>query len=494
MSEAHDPQKRPQDEASPPPGTDPRGQPEAAEKLATGAEPAVVTEAAPVLEEYDLSQLLELYDEYGIDSIDADRLSRTTPHTVGRFLERLDVDERRALLRKLDIERAADILAEMDSEDAAEVLQAMRHGRAAQVLEYLDPDDSADIIADMETADQDRLLGQITPKTAATVRDLISYPPDTAGGIMTPHVAKIPEGLTVIQAVRHLQRLNGEFEHIYYVYVVDDANKLLGTVSMRDLVMARPDETIHDIMRRDLRGVIQVTADQEDVAREMARQNLHALPVVDADGRLVGMVTDDDVIDVINQEATEDFHKLHGAGADESLEDPITDSVRRRSPWLLINMVSAFVAGAVISMFENEISQLAILVAFMPIVASLGGNAGGQTLAIVIRSLALGKLEGYNGRKVCTREAMKAMGSSLLIGTLAAILATLYTGRALIGGVILISMMVSMTYAGLAGAFIPLGLRRMKLDPAQSSQMFLTASTDIVSFAVFLGLSSWILL
>lgn len=465
----------------------------AGEGSATAA--ADTSAAAPASRaEYDLEELIRLYDEHGLDSIDSDRLARTTPYTVGRFLGRLEVDERRSLLRKMRIEDAADILAEMDSDDAAEVLQAMRHGRAAQVLEYLDPDDSADIIADMETADQDRLLGQITPETAAIVRDLISYPPDTAGGIMTPHVAKIPMGLTVLQAVRHLQRLNNEFEHIYYVYVVDEDDKLLGTVSMRDLVMARPEEKIKDIMRHDLRGVIPVDTDQEVVAREMAKQNLHALPVVDADGRLVGMVTDDDVIDVINQEATEDFHKLHGAGADETLEDPIGESVRRRSPWLMINMVSAFMAGAVISLFEKEIGELTILAAFMPIVASLGGNAGGQTLAIVIRSMALGRLEGSSSRHVCRREAMKAMGSSLVIGLLAAVVASLYTGRMLIGCVILVSMMISMTYAGLAGAFIPLGLRRLKLDPAQSSQMFLTASTDIVSFGVFLGLSSWVLL
>lgn len=477
MSQMHDPHNRQQD-----------GQ------LPSQGDLSTQLPSVKGLVEYELPELLELYEEYGINSIDADRLTHTTPHTVGRFLERLDVNERRALLRKLHIERAADILAEMDSEDAAEVLQAMRQGRAAQVLEYLDPDDSADIVGDMEEVHQDRLLGQMTAKSAATVRDLISYPPDTAGGIMNPQVAKIPEGLTVMQAVRYLQRLNDEFEHIYYVYVVDDESRLLGTVSMRDLVMARPNARIHDIMQRNLRGVIRVTDDQEDVAREMARQNLHALPVVDADDCLVGMVTDDDVIDVINQEATEDFHKLHGAGADETIDDPIRSSVRRRSPWLLINMVSAFIAGWVISMFEGEISRLAILVAFMPIVASVGGNAGGQTLAIVIRSLALGRLEGYRSRVVCTREALKAFGNSVLIGALAAILATFYTGRAMIGGVIFISMMVSMTYAGLAGALIPLGLRRLNLDPAQSSQMFLTASTDIVSFGVFLSLSSWVLL
>lgn len=465
------------------------------EPPATAKAPGGDAAAEPsALREYDLQELIDSYDAHGLEQIDADRLVRTTPYTVGRFLGRLSVDERRALLRRMHIENAADILAEMDSEDAAEVLQAMRYGRAAQVLEYLDPDDSADIIADMETADQDRILGQATPQTAATVRDLISYPPDTAGGIMTPQMAKIPQGLTVLQTVRYLQRLNSQLEHIYYVYVVDADNRLLGTVSMRDLVMARPDELIQDIMKTELRGIIPVDTDQEEVAREMAKLNLHALPVVDAEGRLVGIVTDDDVIDVINQEATEDFHKLHGAGADETLNDPISLSVRRRSPWLMINMVSAFVAGAVISMFESEISQLAILVAFMPIVASLGGNAGGQTLAVVIRSMALGSLEGAQSSHVCMREGAKALGNSLVIGILAAALATLYTGRVLIGGVILISMITSMTYAGLAGAFIPLGLKRFNLDPAQSSQMFLTASTDIISFGVFLGLSSWILL
>lgn len=451
-------------------------------------------ESPRAADEYDLDELIQFADTDALGAIDREKLARTSPYTVGKFLERLRVDERREVLRGLDIEGAAEVLSEMDSEDAAEVIEAMREPRAVQVIEALDPDDSADIVGDMETADQDRLLRGVDPETAETVRTLISFPEDSAGGIMTTDVATVSKEMTVREAVDHLHTLNDEFEHIYYVYVIDDDGHLLGTVSMRDLVMAKTADIIGDIMQTELRGVINVMMDQEHVALEMAEHNFHALPVVDDENRLLGIVTDDDIIDIIQQEATEDFQKALGAGGDEALDDPIPVSVRRRSPWLLVNLVSAFMAGAVISLFEEQISHLTILAVCMPIVASLGGNAGGQTLAIVIRTLALGGLEDQDARKVLVREAVKAGLNGLMIGFLAALAVGAFTGHWDVSAVIFAAMVLSMTYAGLAGALIPITLRRLKLDPAQSSQMFLTASTDIVGFAIFLGLGSWVLL
>jgi len=444
--------------------------------------------------EYSLDELIDFEAATALDALDKEKLARTSPHTIGKFLERLEVDDRRVVLRLLDIEDIALVLSEMDHEDAAEVIERMRPNRATQVIEALDPDDSADIFGGMEEADQDRLLQSVNPATAHTVRTLISFPEDSAGGIMTTDVATVAKDMTVRQAVDHLQTLHEEIEHIYYVYVIDDDGHLLGTVSMRDLVMAKAGDKIEDIMKTELRGVINVMMDQEEVALEMAKHNFHALPVVDDEHRLMGIVTDDDIIDVINQEATEDFQKALGAGGDESINDPIPESVRRRSPWLLVNLVSAFMAGGVISMFEEQISHLTILAVCMPIVASLGGNAGGQTLAIVIRTLALGGLGDKDTRTVLIREAVKSCLSGILIGVLAGIAVGVFTQHWAVSGVILAAMIISMTYAGLAGALIPITLRRFKLDPAQSSQMFLTASTDIVGFAVFLGLGSWFLL
>ncbi|GHC11692.1 magnesium transporter [Cerasicoccus arenae] len=445
-------------------------------------------------DEYSLDDLLQFAESNALNALDKSKIARTSPYTVGKFLTRLPVDDRRVVLRLLNIEGVAEVLSEMDSEDAAEVIEAMRQARAVKVLEALDPDDSADIVGDMEEANQHRLLNDVNPERAETVRTLISYPEDSAGGIMTTDVATVPKEFTVRQTVDHLHTLHDEFEHIYYVYVIDKNGHLLGTVSMRDLVMAKTNDIIGDIMHTELRGVLNVLTDQEDVTLVMAQHNFHALPVVDDDNRLLGMITDDDVIDIIQQEATEDFQKAMGAGGDESLNDPIAESVRRRSPWLLVNLLSAFMAGGVISLFEEQISHLTILAVCMPIVASLGGNAGGQTLAIVIRTLALGDFEDQDARRVLIREATKACLSGIIVGLIAALAVGILGHHWDVSAVIFVAMIISMSYAGLAGALIPITLRKLKLDPAQSSQMFLTASTDIVGFAVFLGLGSWVLL
>jgi len=454
----------------------------------------IFPESPLAADEYSLDDLIDFAEATALNAIDKAKLSRTSPYTIGKFLERIEVDDRRVVLRLLDIEDIASVLAEMDHDDAAEIIERMRPNRATQVIEALDPDDSADIFGGMEEADQNRLLKDVDPGTARTLRTLISFPEDSAGGIMTTDVATVAKDMTVREAVDHLHTLHEEIEHIYYVYVIDDDGHLLGTVSMRDLVMAKSQDKIADIMKTELRGVVNVLMDQEQVALEMAQHNFHALPVVDDQHRLLGIVTDDDIIDVINQEATEDFQKAMGAGGDESITDPIPTSVRRRSPWLIVNLASAFMAGGVISMFEEQISHLTILAVCMPIVASLGGNAGGQTLAIVIRTLALGGLGDKDTRTVLIREAIKSCLSGIMIGVIAALAVGVFTGRWDVSGVILAAMIISMTYAGLAGALIPITLRKLKLDPAQSSQMFLTASTDIVGFAVFLGLGSWLLL
>ncbi len=451
-------------------------------------------ENPPETDRFSVEELVRFAESHELNTLDPEKLARSSPHTVAKFLERLTVEDRRVVLRLLDTEDTADVLSEMDSDEAAAVIRRMREGRVSRVIEALDPDDSADIVGDLEKTDQTRLLDGIDPHTAQTVRTLISYPEDSAGGIMTTDVAKVSKEMTVREAADHLQTLHKKFEDILYVYVVDEGGKLLGTVSMRDLVISDSGDRIGDVMNPELHGVIPVSMDQEQVALEMAKHNLHALPVVDDQNRLLGIVTDDDIIDVINQEATEDFQKALGAGGDEAIDDPIFSSVRRRSPWLLVNLFSAFLAGGVISLFEEQISHLTILAVCMPIVASLGGNAGGQTLAIVIRTLALGGMENRDSRQVLVREAYKAALNGLLIGTVSAVAVGFFTSRVDVALIILAAMILSMTYAGLAGALIPVTLRKLKLDPAQSSQMFLTASTDIVGFAVFLGLGSWFLL
>ncbi len=459
-----------------------------AESTNSTANPANETDA------YTLDELRQLYADQGLERLDTARLQATSPYTVGSFLSRLDVDDRRVVLRRITLEHATDILSEMDADDAADVVEAMREPRAIQILEELDPDDTADIIGEMEDADRERLLGKVDDETEATVRGLIAYEPDSAGGIMTPEIATARPGMTVIQAVRYLQKLNDEYEHIFYVYVVDKDHRLLGVVSMRDLVMHAPLDYLSDIMTTDIKGVCSVDMDQEDVARLMAELNLNALPVVDADKRLVGMITHDDILDIVQSEATEDIQKMVGAGGDEAVDDPISLSIKRRSPWLVVNLFTALIAGGVVYAFEKQISQLTILAVCMPIVANLGGNTGAQTLAIIIRSLAMGNIQSGEDRRVCMRECIKGLLNGLLIGLLSATIVGLFSSSIMTALVVFIAMMLSMTYAGMAGALIPIVLNKVGFDPAQSSSIFLTASTDIVGFAIFLGLGSWLLL
>lgn len=439
---------------------------------------------------YEADELLALSEAGELEAAEAERVAETPPYILAEALDRLEVDEVRVLLRKLPLDRAAEAVAEMDNEAAAELVSAMREARAIRLLEELDADDRADIFGEMAAAGRERLLHRFDAETAAQIRELIAYAPESAGGIMNPDVATVRPHLTVKEAIKEIRKLGDEIEYIPYVYVTDDTERLLGVVSMRELVFATPKQLISEIMTTELAGVCEVDLDQEEVARRMAAVNLHSLPVIDGQRRLLGIVTHDDIIDVIRQEATEDVQKMVGAGGDEQLHDPVFGSVRRRFPWLVVNLVTAALAGLVVSVFEDQIAAMTILAVCMPIVANLGGNAGAQTLAVVIRSLALHDLHLGDARAVLWREGLKGTLNGVLVGVLAAIAIGIYAGSAGVAVVMLAAMVLSMAYAGAAGAVIPILLRKYGQDPAQSSSIFVTATTDIFGFAVFLGMAS----
>ena len=246
-------------------------------------------------------------------------------------------------------------------------------------------------------------------------------------------------------------------------------------------------------MITDLKGVCHINTDQEAVSLLMAELNFHSLPVVNDEQQLVGIVTHDDILDVMHEEATEDLQKMVGAGGDETVHDALLESVRGRSPWLLMNLFTAFFAGGVILLFQERIAEITLLAAFLPVIASLGGNTGAQTLAIIIRRLALGDVTARDTRWICIKEGTKGMVSGILIGLVAAIVAGSFSQNWAIAEVVFLAMLLTMSFASIAGAFIPLLLIKLKLDPAQSSSIFLTASTDLVGFAIFLSLGNWML-
>ncbi len=452
-----------------------------------------MTAPAISIEPYLYDELEDLAHER-IEEIDTERLAATPAATIAMVVNDLPIDECRKLLRLLSIDQASDILSEMRQDLSAEVIAAMREWRAVKIIENLDPDDAADLFHELEDDVRDRLFEKIEPKALKEVQQLLEYDPETAGGVMTTEVMTVRPDMTVDEAIIEIRRLSEEIESVYYIYVVDQNQTLIGVVSMRQLLIAKPGTHVRDIMVSEIFGICAVDDDREKVAHELMAHNLIALPVVDADHRLLGIVTHDDVMDIIRDEATEDFQKLVGAGSDESINDPIASSMLQRAPWLVVNLMTAAVGATIISIFEPTIEALPLLAVFMPAVASLGGNTGSQTLAVTIRSIALGTIRAEDTLRVCLRESFKGLLNGLIVGLVAASVVYLVTGIITISITIYLAMIMTMIFAGFSGSFIPLTLKRLNLDPAQSSTIFLTAVTDVSAFFIFLKLGTMLVI
>ncbi|MEM7671884.1 MAG: magnesium transporter [Verrucomicrobiota bacterium] len=450
------------------------------------------------LSELDDAWVSDTFADFDFDqasAINAEVLEGIPGFAIARLIGRFENDERRAILRRVSEEKAVEILEELDAVFTAEVLSEMREPRAVRILGDFDPDDAADILEELEDEDRARLLDKLEPKDAQEFQYLLNYDSKSAGGLMTTSIAKVTESDSVDAAIKELRRQREELETIYYLYVVDDQGKLLGVVSMREMLLAPVGSHIHDIMNTSLFGVCYPDDDREIVARRMSEHNLLAVPVVDRDSEvLLGIVTHDDVIDVVQELATEDLQILVGAGGDEGIHDKISYSLQKRSPWLLVNLLTACGAAAIVFLFQDEIQQLTLLAVFMPVVASLAGNTGSQTLAVAIRSLAVDEVRSKDSLEICLREASKGLLNGLAIGAVAAILAWFVSGELPIAWVVFLAMVLSLSVSGFSGALIPLTLKRFNQDPAQSASIFLTAVSDIAGFFIFLKLGTWLLL
>ncbi len=395
----------------------------------------------------------------------------------------------------LDPETAGNILAEMDATLAASVVADMEAPEASMVLSAMDPDDRVDILDHLPQDLHDQLLLELSPEDAAEVRSLEQYEPDTAGGIMTTEVTALEENLTVEQAIAELRRISEELEQMFYVYVIDRRRHLVGVLSMRDLILARPERRLNEIMRGNVASV-PATMDQEEVARIMRRYGYLAMPVVDARNRLLGLITVDDVVEVLEEEATEDVQKMFGAGAEERLTSPWHFSFRKRVWWLVVNLGTAFLAAGVVGMFEGTITRLAILAAYMPIVAGMGGNASAQAMSVSIRGISLGKVDRKLLQHVIHREFMVGLLTGIVIGIITAFIAFFFhndemsRGQTIALGVVVgVALIVNHTLACVSGASIPFIMKRLGFDPAQSATIFATTVTDVAGFFTLLGLA-----
>ena len=425
------------------------------------------------------------------------------PREVASRIEEIPAADGAAVLQNLSTEQAADvaeyldpetagrILSEMDPVLAASVVTDMDPPEASMVLAAMDPDDRVDVLEYVPEKVHDAIVGEMDAEEAQEVRDLEQYPPDTAGGIMTTQVTSLYEGLTVEEAIAELRRLSAELEQMYYVYVVDRRRHLVGVLSMRDLILSRPGRRLSQIMRPDVASV-PATMDQEQVARMMQKYGFLAIPVVDARNRLLGIITVDDVVDVLQEEATEDVHKMFGAGAEERLTSPWFFSYRKRVVWLLVNLATAFMAASVVGMFSETIEQMVILAMYMPVIAGMGGNASAQAMAVAVRGIALGQVDRSLLRQVLYRQFLVGLFTGVTVG-----LVTFFVARMVhhdypweLALVVALAMVFNMAVACLSGAAIPFVMKSLGFDPAQSATIFATTLTDIGGFFSLLGLAT----
>lgn len=418
-------------------------------------------------------------------------LNRLHPSDIAAILgdlsEQLCRDTFKTLHRR-DLTLASEALSELGPERSAVILSEMSSQEISTILQELDPDDAADFVADLPDALQEEILGAMREKEASEVEDLLQYPEQTAGRIMSPKVFSLNEETTVEKAILQLQDA-GDLEMVFYIYVVDDHSNLVGVLSLRQLLLKRPETPLNDIMETD---VIRVTTDtdQEDVSQLVASYNILAIPVVDAQNKLVGVITVDDVIDVIKEEATEDMYRLAGLDVEEHIFTPPRTSIKKRVPWLILNLVTAFLAALVVAQFEGTIAQFAILAVFMPIVPLLAGNAGNQTLTVMVRGIALGELSWANSRKALLKEIVVGVTNGIVIGALVGLVAFLWKGDPIIGAVLSLAMLGTLLVAAVTGTLVPLFLRWLKVDPALASSVFVTTATDVTGFVLFLGLGA----
>jgi magnesium transporter len=411
------------------------------------------------------------------------------------LIEALDEKQRVDLVHFLPAELAADALSEMeDVEKPAELLMQLQPDRIAEIVEEMADDDAADILGELEPAMQARVLSAVSVPEAADIEELLAYPEDSAGGIMTHDVLAVSSELTAMGAIREVRRQAQEDVDFYTIFVVDADGRLVGVVSLQDLVISDPDRPIAEITEPPP-AVVPVDVDQEDVGRTISRYNLASIGVVDARGRLVGRITFDDVIDVIEMETTEDIFRFAAVSDEEEVRGSTADAVRSRLPWLLVNLLTASLGASVVFHFQDTIEALVLLAVVMPIVAGLGGNAGTQALAVTIRRIALSDESLSDRWRVVGKEALVGLFNGLIVGGVAALVGHFLLGSgATFGLVVLLAMWGNQIIATFAGSFIPIFLESVGVDPAVASSVFVTALTDISGFFLLLWLASTVLL
>lgn len=443
-------------------------------------------------EELDKEELLLEEFLAALDTKDNARLCQMAKAAysvdLGIVMEKFSDAELLYLCELLTNEKVADILEHAEEILQIRLMRILDNHRIINLLHFMSKDNIVDILGDMPVKNRKEIIKLMQIGERTIIQELLGYAEDTAGGIMTTEYISVKQKLTVAGTLQKIKEIAPKTEEINTIFILNGVNQLVGTVALRDLLLAENNAVLADIMRDNVISV-EPEADQEEVARLVSKYDLPVIPVLSNRKVLLGIITVDDIIDVIVEEHTEDMLRLGGVSKEENIASSLLDSVMMRLPWLIINLLTAFLAAFTVSMFESTISQVVALAVVMPIVAGMGGNAGTQTLSIVVRSIALGEIKWGNNRRLVIKEILLGVINGGVTGALTGILIYFMFGNVYLGWIIFAAMICNLVIAGFFGFLVPLILKALHADPAVASSIFITTATDVFGFFIFLGLA-----
>ena len=436
--------------------------------------------------------ILELIEQNKINKLKED-LNRLHSGDIAQIINDLPSEYQASTFRLLNDENASDVLPDLHDELREQILKEIQENRLVKIIDEMETDEATDIISELDEDRSRELLEKIDEEDSEEIKQLLEYDEESAGGLMQTEIIALQKEMKRDEMIEYIRQNYEDVENIHYVFVVDFENKLIGVLEITRLLLAKPDTKAEDIMDKEVVSAT-VDLDQEKVAHLFRKYDLYILPVVDNESHLLGRITVDDIIDVIDEEASEDAYKMVGLESEDRVFTSPLSSVRKRLPWLTLNLFTALLVSSVVGIFEQTIDRLSFLAVLMPIVAGLGGNSGTQTLTVITRGIALGELTIHNTLKAIFKEISVGIINGILIGSAAMLIAYLLKGEIMLGVVLGVAMICNMFIAGLIGSSIPVVMKTLKIDPALASSVIITMLTDIGGFASFLGLATLLLL
>ena len=435
----------------------------------------------------DKNQILEFILESPFETI-LEQIDEIHPVDFLEALGEFD-DDPLIILEKLPDEYVALLLDYAEDDEKFNLLSLFSKNRQAQIISEMSSDELVDLLGTLDEDEQNEIITNMNTEEVEEVKALLSYDPESAGGIMATEFISIKETDTVNETINYLRTMAPDSETPYYIYVVDDLDVLKGVVPLRQIIVSTPDTLIKDIMIENIISA-PVDMDQEEVSHIFEKYGFMAIPVVDHNGEILGIITVDDVMEIVKEEYTEDMFRLAGLDEEEKVAGTVIGAIKSRLPWLLVNLVTATLAAKTVSLFENTIAQIVALATFMPMVAGMGGNAGSQTLTLIIRGIAIGEISYENQADILKKEIAIGIINGLCLGLVVGVLGYFWVGSLAFGFVIGTAMLLNLIVATISGYLVPILLKKVGIDPALASAVFVTTVTDVLGFFFFLGLAT----